>query len=125
MASPNDRRYTKTHEWHKLEDGNVTLGISKFAVEELTDITFVEVKKKSGPIKAGEAFGEIESVKATSELYSGIDGTIIAFNQAAIDNPAIINDDPFGKGWLLKITPSSPAQLDGLLSASDYDGKRS
>lgn len=125
MASPNDRRYTKTHEWHKLEDGNVTLGISKFAVEELTDITFVEVKKKSGPIKAGEAFGEIESVKATSELYSGIDGTIVAFNQAAIDNPAIINDDPFGKGWLLKITPSSPAQLDGLLSAGDYDGKRS
>ena len=125
MASPNDRRYTKTHEWHKLEDGNVTLGISKFAVEELTDITFVEVKKKSGPIKAGEAFGEIESVKATSELYSGIDGTIVAFNQAAIDNPAIINEDPFGKGWLLKITPSSPAQLDSLQSASDYDGKRS
>ncbi len=125
MASPNDRRYTKTHEWHKLEDGNVTLGISKFAVEELTDITFVEVKKKSGPIKAGEAFGEIESVKATSELYSGIDGTIVAFNQAAIDNPAIINEDPFGKGWLLKITPSSPAQLDSLLSAGDYDGKRS
>lgn len=123
MPSPADRRYTATHEWHKPEAGQVILGISDFAVKELTDITFLDIKKKSGPIKAGETFGEIESVKATSELYCAIDGTIVAFNQDAIDNPALINDDPFGRGWLIKVAPSNAGQVDSLLSAADYDKK--
>jgi glycine cleavage system H protein len=121
MASPNDRRYLASHEWHQDQGGTVTVGISQFAVDELTDITYLDIKKKSGPIKAGEAFGEIESVKATSELYAGVDGTITEVNQAAIQNPAIINQDPFGQGWLIKIKPSNPAQLDKLLSAEQYD----
>ncbi len=120
MASPNDRRYLKTHEWHKLENGLITIGVSQFAVDELTDITFLDVKKKSGPIKAGESFGEIESVKATSELYAGIDGTVAAVNQEAISNPAIINQDPYGKGWLFKLKISDPGQLDELLTPEEY-----
>ena len=123
MASPDDRCYLETHEWHKLQGTTVTIGISRFAVDELTDITYVDIPKPQGPIKAGEAFGEIESVKTTSELYSGIDGNITAINQEAIDNPAIINQDPHEKGWLIKIEASDPTQLESLLSADTYDQK--
>lgn len=119
-ASPSDRRYLETHEWHKPEGGLVVIGVSKFAVDELTDITFLDIKKKSGAIKAGDSFGEIESVKATSELYCGIDGTVEAVNQAVLDNPAIINEDPYEKGWLIKIRPTNPGQLDKLLTADAY-----
>jgi len=123
MASPTDRRYLVSHEWHQLKDGFVLIGISQFAVDELTDVTYLDVRKSSGPIKAGETFGEVESVKATSELYSGIDGVVVAVNQDVIDNPALINEDPYGKAWLIKIEPSDPGQLDGLLSAADYDAQ--
>ena len=78
MASPADRRYLESHEWHKAEGDLVVIGVSQFAVDELTDITYLDIKKKAGEIKAGQSFGEIESVKATSELYCGIDGTIVA-----------------------------------------------
>jgi glycine cleavage system H protein len=121
MASPADRRYLPTHEWHKLEGGLVVIGLSQFAVEELTDITFLDIKKKAGPIRPGESFGEIESVKATSELYCGLAGTVVAFNQQAIDSPALINQDPFGQGWLVKVQPADLKQLEALLSAADYD----
>jgi glycine cleavage system H protein len=119
-ASP-DLRYLESHEWHKLADGVVTIGISKFAVDELTDITYFEVRKKTGTIKKGQPFAEIESVKATSEIYSGVDGEVVAFNQAIIDNPAILNEDSYDKGWLIKIKLSNPAQFDGLKSAADYE----
>jgi glycine cleavage system H protein len=121
MSSPDDRRYTESHEWHKPEDGLITIGLTRFAVDELTDITFVDITHTDGPIKAGEVFGEIESVKATSEMYSGIDGTVVEVNQEVIDNPAVINQDPFEKGWLVKIKPDSPAQLDAMMTAAQYD----
>ena len=121
--TPGDRRYLESHEWHKPEVGLVVVGISQFAVDELTDITYLDIKKKQGPIKAGESFGEIESVKATSELYSGIDGTVVEVNAEAINNPAIINQDPYGKGWMLKIKPSDPKQVETLLAAEDYGKK--
>lgn len=121
MASPNDRRYAPTHEWHKREGGLVVIGLSKFAVDELTDVTFVDIRKTAGSVTAGESFGEIESVKATSELYCGIDGSIVEINSAVIENPALVNQDPYGRGWLIKVQPSEPAQLDSLLNASDYD----
>ncbi len=123
MPSPADRRYLSSHEWHKAESGHVVIGISQFAVDELTDITFLDITKTRGPIKAGEAFGEIESVKATSELYCGIDGVILGANTEAIENPSVINADPFGRGWLIKIQPSDPSQLEGLLSAEIYDAE--
>jgi glycine cleavage system H protein len=124
MAAPADRRYLDSHEWHKLDDdGNVVLGISQFAVDELTDITFLEIEATEGSLGKGEAFGEIESVKATSELYSGIDGEVVEVNQAVLDDPAIINEDPYDKGWMLKLKPSDPAQLDELLEAEAYEAK--
>jgi len=121
MASPEDRRYLQTHEWHKLDDGTVTIGISEFAVCKLTDITFIEITRQEGTIRSGEPFGEIESVKATSELFSGVDGTIIAVNQQTIGDPGIINEDPYGRGWLVKIKPDNPSRLDALMAASAYD----
>jgi glycine cleavage system H protein len=121
MAAPSDRRYIQTHEWHKPDGGLVVVGISQFAVNELTDITYLDIRKKSGPIKKGESFGEIESVKATSELYCGIDGTVVEVNQTVIDNPATINEDPYSKGWMIKIKPSDAGQLNALLSAEDYN----
>lgn len=121
MASPADRRYLESHEWHKPEGGVVVVGISQFAVDELTDITYVDVKKKSGAIKAGETLGEIESVKATSDIYCGISGTVVAFNQAVIDDPSLINKDPYGAGWLIKVQPSNAGEIEKLLPSDKYD----
>ena len=118
MPAPQDLRYLESHEWHQLKDGVVLIGISQFAVDELTDITYLDIKK-SGAIKAGESFAEIESVKATSEIYSGIDGTVIEINKEAIANPAVINDDPY-KNWLIKVQPSDVKQLEKLLSSEAY-----
>lgn len=121
MASPDDRRYLDSHEWHKLDGDVVTIGISQFAVDELTDITYLEIMKKAGKITAGETFGEIESVKATSELYSGVTGEIIELNQQAVDSPELVSQDPYGKGWMIKIKVADTAQLNELHSAADYD----
>lgn len=121
MASPDDRRYLDSHEWHKPEGDLVIIGVSQFAVDELTDITYLEVSVDPGSIAAGDAFGEIESVKATSDLYCGISGEVVEVNQAVVDNPALINDDPFGEAWIIKVKPSDLAQLEALKSAADYD----
>lgn len=120
MPSPNDRRYAQSHEWHKLNGGVVTLGVSQFAVDELTDVTYVEISAK-GRVKAGDTIGQIESVKATSDLYTGVAGTITEVNQAVINDPSIINRDPYDKGWLIKIQVDNPAQLNNLLAADQYD----
>lgn len=124
MASQSDRRYLESHEWHKLDGGTVLIGISQFAVEELTDITFLDLTRKSGAVKAGDTFGEIESVKATSELYCGIDGEVIAVNDELLASPEKINDNPWD-AWLIKIKPSNPAQLEQLLDAAAYDAQHS
>lgn len=121
MASPNDRRYLDTHEWHKLEGDVVTIGISRFAVDELTDVTYLEIAKSKGPIQVGESFGEVESVKATSDLYSGVAGTVVEVNQNAINNPAVLNEDPYEKGWLIKVKVSDPASVNKLMTSRDYD----
>ena len=123
MSSPADRRYLESHEWHKLEGDVVTIGISQFAVEELTDITYVEAIVSEGDVSKGDSVAEVESVKATSEIYTGIDGEVIEVNQQVVDNPSLINEDPYEKGWLLKIKVSDPAQLDELLSQADYDAQ--
>lgn len=123
MAAPEDRYYLSSHEWHKPEGDLVLVGISQVAVDELTDITYLEVEKDAGPIAKGETFGEVESVKATSELYAGIDGEVVAVNQEVLDNPALLNDDCYGAGWILKIKPSDPEQVKSLLSAADYQSQ--
>lgn len=118
--APGDRRYLASHEWHKPEGDLVVIGISQHAVDELTDITYVDFRKKTGPIKAGESFGEIESVKATSELYCGIDGAIVAVNDAINNDPSIVNKDPYGAGWLIKVKPSDAGQVGKLMAAGEY-----
>lgn len=123
MGSPADRKYAESHEWHKPQGDLVAVGISRFAVDELTDVTFVEILKKSGTIKQGQSFGEVESVKATSEIYSSIDGEIVEVNNAVVDNPGLLNEDPWDQGWLVKIKPANPAQLDSLMDAAAYDAK--
>ncbi len=120
MAAPDDRKYSKSHEWHKPEGDLVAIGISQFAVEELTDITYLELTVESGPIQAGQSFGEIESVKATSELYCGISGEVVEVNSEVVDNPAIINEDCYGKGWMIKVKPANNGELDNLLDAESY-----
>ena len=124
MSAPDDRQYLASHEWHKSEGDLVVIGISQVAVDELTDITYLEVTTESGSIAAGETFGEIESVKATSELYTGIAGEVVEVNQEALDNPAIINDDCYGKGWIIKIKPADTNATDALLSAADYQAQQ-
>lgn len=120
MSAPDDRTYLSSHEWHKPEGDLIAIGISQAAVDELTDITYLEVTTDSGPIEANAVFGEIESVKATSELYAGVAGEVVEVNQAVIDNPALINDDCYDAGWIIKIKPSDPDAASQLLSAADY-----
>lgn len=121
MVSPDDRRYADTHEWHKLEGNYITIGITKFAVDELTDITYVEITKSQQHISAGESLGEIESVKATSDIYSGVDGQVVEVNQEVINDPSIVNRDPYGQGWIVRITADDPSQIESLKTAGDYD----
>ena len=123
MPTPDDRTYLASHEWHKTEGDLLAIGISQPAVDELTDITYLEVTKDSGSIDAGESFGEIESVKATSELYCGVAGEVVEVNQAVIDNPALINEDCYGAGWIIKVRPADPNAAGTLLSAADYQAQ--
>ena len=123
MASPDDRRYLESHEWFKLDGDQIIVGISRFAVDELTDITYVDVTDPDGAIANGKPFGEIESVKATSDLYSGIDGQIVTINEKVLDSPALINEDPWDSGWIIRVQPQDLGQLGKLLSAAEYDTK--
>ncbi len=121
MPTPSDRRYSDTHEWFKLEGDTLTVGLSEFAVNELTDITYVEMKSVGSEIGAGDSVGEVESVKTTSDVYSVCPGEIIAVNDKLEDEPGVMNTDPYGEGWLVKLKPSDTAPLDNLLDASSYD----
>lgn len=123
MAAPGDRRYTESHEWHKVEGDTVVLGVTQFAVDQLTDITYVQMKPAGTALKKGETVGEVESVKATSDIYAGVAGQITEINAALNDNPGLLNTDPYGAGWLVKIRPANAGEVDSLLSAADYNAK--
>lgn len=123
MDIPTDRMYAETHEWFVLEDDIVTLGITEFAATELTDITFVELPEVGASVSAGDAIGEVESVKATSELFCAVDGTVVESNAALVDHPELVNDDPFEEGWMVKVRVDSKtarAALDALMNAKAY-----
>ncbi len=122
MPAPADRRYAETHEWHKQDGDIVTIGITQFAVDELTDVTYVDLPAKGKQLAAGKTFGEIESVKATSELYSAIAGEVVESNEALKDDPSLVNSDPYGKGWMIKVKAPG-AKLDGLMTADQYNAK--
>jgi glycine cleavage system H protein len=120
MSVPNDRTYLESHEWHKLDGDAVTIGITQIAADELTDITFVSLPKVGEKISANGRFGEIESVKATSDMYSGVAGTVTAVNNELTSNPGLVNSDPYDKGWMVKLKPDNAADVKKLLSADDY-----
>ena len=121
MAAPGDLRYLPTHEWHRLEGDVVTIGITQFAADELTDITYVDFKVKPGEkIAANARFGEIESVKTTSDLYSGVAGTVTEINSELAKNPGLVNSDPYRQGWMIKVRLTDRGSLSKLLSADDY-----
>ncbi len=121
MPNPADRKYAESHEWHHIQGNVVTIGITEHAVDQLTDITFAEFKPVGTAIKAGDTIGEVESVKTTSDIYSAVTGEIVEVNQALSDTPELLNSDPYGKGWLVKIKVEDASELEGLMDASAYD----
>src|SRR3954453_10487380 len=116
MNPPEDYRYLQTHEWHKLDGDTVTIGITQIAADELTDITYVSMPKVGDKIAKNGRFGEVESVKATSDLYSGVGGTVAAINADLASNPGLVNTDPYAKGWMIKLKADSAADVKSLLS---------
>jgi glycine cleavage system H protein len=116
---PTDRRYSETHEWHKQDGETITIGITRFAVDELSDVTFVDLPPIGKKVVPGKSWGEIESVKATSELYCAVAGDVCAVNEQLKDDPSLVNADPYGAGWLIKIKAPG-ADLSGLISGADY-----
>jgi glycine cleavage system H protein len=118
---PSDLKYAKSHEWVKIAaDGTATVGITDYAQSSLGDITFVQVPKVGTVLKAGETFGVVESVKAASDVYSPVAGTVIEVNKALDANPEKVNQAPYGDGWMLKLKLANPPDAPNLLSAEDY-----
>ncbi|MDO8628957.1 MAG: glycine cleavage system protein GcvH [Phycisphaerales bacterium] len=120
MKVPIDRKYAETHEWFLLDDNIVTMGISQYAADELTDITYVELPAVGTRVAVGDVIGEVESVKATSEIFTAVGGTVVAVNTALADHPELINDDAFEEGWMVTIKADSPDPLHLLLSCKEY-----
>ncbi|APX96150.1 glycine cleavage system protein GcvH [Natronorubrum daqingense] len=118
---PDDRQYLESHEWAHEEDGTVRIGISDFAQDELGDVVFVELPDEGDELAQGEEFGVIESIKAVSDLYAPVGGEVTAVNEDLFNAPELVNDDPFGDGWMLEIDADDTSELDDLLSADEYE----
>ena len=114
-------KFAKTHEWVHIDGDTATVGVSDFAVKQLTDLVYIELPEVGRTFAQGEEFGEVESVKAVSDLYSPVSGEVIAVNESLADNLAALSDDPFGEGWAIKLKISDPAEVDALLDRADYD----
>jgi glycine cleavage system H protein len=129
MSNPSDLRYAKTHEWARRDGDVVTVGITAFAVEQLTEPTYLELPKVGKALKAGDEFGIIESVKSTSPIYSPVAGEVVERNDLLLEDKAkkrdadlsLVNDDPFGRGWMVKIRLAPGATLDHLLTKDQYE----
>lgn len=119
-APPSDRVYSESHEWHKLDGDVLTLGLTRFAVDQLTDVTYVEMKPVGTKVKQGDSVGEVESVKTTSDIYCASGGEVVEVNKALSDDPSLVNSDPYGKGWLIKLKVTDSAGLAGLMNADAY-----
>ena len=120
MSYPADLKYTKEHEWIRVEGNSATVGISSHAQEQLGDIVFAEVPQAGRSLRKGEEAAVVESVKAASDVYSPITGSVIEGNQAVADDPALINNDPEGAGWFFKIEVTNPSELEGLMDEAAY-----
>lgn len=118
---PDDRRYLESHEWALETDGVVRVGISDFAQDELGDVVFVELPDEGDDLAQDAEFGVVESIKAVSDLYAPVGGEVVAINDDLFDAPELVNEDPFGEGWMLEIEPDDPDDLEALLSADEYE----
>ncbi len=120
MKAPSDRKYSETHEWFLVDEDVVTMGLTQYAADELTDITYVELPEVGLTVSAGDAVGEVESVKATSEIFTAVTGQVVEVNEALADHPELINDDALEDGWIVKIKAESVAPLRELMNAKEY-----
>ncbi|MEK9659117.1 MAG: glycine cleavage system protein GcvH [Chloroflexota bacterium] len=121
MDLPADRRYSKEHEWALHQpDGTVLVGITEFAQHELGDVVYVELPKAGAQVAQFKQMGEVESVKAVSELYSPLSGEVVEVNTTLKDSPELVNESPYAKGWLVRVKPANPAELDALMDAAAY-----
>jgi glycine cleavage system H protein len=117
---PDDLLYTREHEWARVENGKARVGITQFAAERLSDVVFVELPRPGSPVKYLEAFGVIESVKAVSDLYAPVSGAVTEVNAALVEQPELVNSDPYGQGWMIVVELSDPEELNKLLSVEEY-----
>jgi glycine cleavage system H protein len=120
MNFPEELKYTKDHEWLRVEEDNVYVGITAFAQGELGDIVFVDVDTVGEELEKEEVFGSVEAVKTVSDLFMPINGEVLSFNEKLEDEPELINSDPYGEGWIIKISASDVSELNSLLSAESY-----
>ncbi|HEY8767545.1 MAG TPA: glycine cleavage system protein GcvH [Dehalococcoidia bacterium] len=121
MASPSDLKYTKEHEWVRIDADIGTVGITDYAQNQLGDIVFVDLPMPRTQVGALQKFGEIESVKAVSELFSPVSGEVLERNETLADNPQWVNDDPYGDGWMIRVRLSATGEIDKLMSAEEYE----
>ena len=123
MNFPSNLRYTKDHEWIKLDGDTATIGITDYAQRELGDIVYVEVETIGKSLKAGDVFGTVEAVKTVSDLFLPVDGTITELNAALANSPESVNNDPYGEGWMVKMKVNDPAHVEALLDAAAYEAQ--
>ncbi|HEU4724976.1 MAG TPA: glycine cleavage system protein GcvH [Candidatus Eisenbacteria bacterium] len=121
MNVPKDLRYTKEHEWVRTKGGEVEVGITEYAQGELGDVIFVDLPAPGTQLAAMKAFGSIDAVKTVSDLFAPVAGEVVAVNEALKDNPALVNTSPYEQGWMVRIRAANPADVNGLLSADDYE----
>jgi glycine cleavage system H protein len=122
VTTPDDRGYTAEHQWAVTgDDGTCTVGITWFAQDELGEITYVDLPDKAERVTAGDTYGVIESIKTMSDLYAPVSGEVLEVNAALTDEPTLVNQDPYGQGWLIRIRPDDPAAAGSLLTAGQYD----
>jgi glycine cleavage system H protein len=121
VGFPEDVRYTAEHEWARSERGAITVGITSYATDQLGDVVFVELPEVGKRVEATKPFGVVEAVKTVSDLYAPVGGQIVEVNGALADNPGLVNSAPFADGWMIRIKPDNPGDLQGLMSAEEYE----
>jgi glycine cleavage system H protein len=120
MNFPDNLKYTKEHEWLRIEDGTAVVGITEYAQSELGDIVFIEFPEKGKTFSQNDSIGTIEAVKTVADLYAPVSGEVVEINEELTENPALVNQDPYDKGWMLKIQLSNPTEVDTLMDSSVY-----
>ena len=121
MSSPSDRLYSESHEWYQVQGDTVTIGINQYAANELTDITYVEMQPSGTSINSGDSIGEVESVKTTSDVFCPFSGDVTDVNDAASDDPSLLNSDPYGQGWLVRLKVGDASPPESLMDQATYD----